>query len=80
MGEMMTRDNPNQKARYSHDSKIDIENALAKLPNQARITFVLHDIEGYKHHEISKIMNIEVGTSKAHLHRARRMLRLELTK
>ena len=80
MGDMMTRNNPNQKARYHHDSRIDIENALAALPDQARITFVLHDIEGYKHHEISKIMNIEVGTSKAHLHRARKMLREELTK
>ncbi len=80
MGAMMERDNPNQKARYHHDSGIDIENAIAKLPEQARVTFILHDIEGYKHHEISKIMNIEVGTSKAHLHRARRMLREELTK
>jgi RNA polymerase sigma-70 factor (ECF subfamily) len=51
---------------------------LEKLPQQARTAFVLHDIEGYKHHEISGIMNIEVGTFKAHLHRARKMLREEL--
>jgi RNA polymerase sigma-70 factor (ECF subfamily) len=80
MGAMMERDNPVQRAKYHHDAGIDIENAIAKLPPQARAAFVLHDIEGYKHHEISKIMNIEVGTSKAHLHRARRMLREELTK
>lgn len=44
------------------------------------MAFVLHDIEGYKHHEIADMMDIEVGTLKAHLHRARRMLREELSK
>lgn len=78
--EIMTRENPHGKSRHGFDSRIDIETALTKLPEQARMTFVLHDIEGYKHHEISDMMNIEVGTSKAHLHRARRMLREELTK
>ena len=68
------------RSKHHHDARIDIEQALEKLPQQARIAFVLHDIEGYKHHEISDLMNIEVGTSKAHLHRARRMLREELTK
>lgn len=68
------------KSKHHHDARIDIEQALEKLPEQARIAFVLHDIEGYKHREISGIMNIEIGTSKAHLHRARRMLREELAK
>jgi RNA polymerase sigma-70 factor (ECF subfamily) len=78
--DIITRDNPQAKIKQSYDSRIDIEGALEKLPKQARMAFVLHDIEGYKHHEISEMMNIEVGTSKAHLHRARRMLREELTK
>ena len=78
--EILTRENPQAKVKQGYDSRIDIEGALEKLPQQARMAFVLHDIEGYKHHEISKLMNIEVGTSKAHLHRARRMLREELTK
>lgn len=80
LSEMLTRENPAAKAKHTFDSRIDIEAALEKLPEQARLTFVLHDIEGYKHHEISKLMNIEVGTSKAHLHRARKILRAELTK
>lgn len=80
LSEMLTRENPGSKARHTFDSRIDIEAALEKLPEQARLTFVLHDIEGYKHHEISKLMNIEVGTSKAHLHRARKILRTELNK
>ena len=78
--EILTRENPQAKVKQGYDSRIDIEQALEKLPQQARMAFVLHDIQGYKHHEISKMMDIEVGTSKADLHRARRMLREELTK
>lgn len=59
--------------------KLDLEDAMKKLPEQARIVFVLHDVEGYKHHEISELISIEVGTSKAHLHRARKMLRTSLS-
>lgn len=64
----------------SNDSKIDLQNAISNLPDQARAVLVLHDIEGYKHIEISKMMSIETGTSKAHLHRARKILRKELSK
>jgi RNA polymerase sigma-70 factor (ECF subfamily) len=78
--EILNTESASGKSKHTFDSRIDIETALEKLPSQARITFVLHDIEGYKHHEISEMMNIEVGTSKAHLHRARKMLREELTK
>lgn len=80
LSEMVSRDNIQSKTKHSYDSRIDIEDALKKLPEQARLAFILHDIEGYKHHEISEIMSIEVGTSKAHLHRARKILREELTK
>ncbi len=56
-------------------ARIDIERAIALLPVQARIVFVLHDVEGYRHEEIANQMNIAVGTSKAQLHRARQLLR-----
>lgn len=61
-------------AGISGDS-IDLENAIASLPPQARAIFVLHDIEGYRHEEIAGQMGLAVGTSKAQLHRARRLLR-----
>lgn len=80
LSDMISSANPVAKAKHHYDSRIDIEDALGKLPEQARLTFILHDIEGYKHHEISDIMDIEIGTSKAHLHRARKMLRKELEK
>lgn len=54
---------------------IDLEKAIARLPVQARTIFVLHDIEGYKHEEIAEMMGLAVGTTKAQLHRARKLLR-----
>jgi RNA polymerase sigma-70 factor (ECF subfamily) len=53
----------------------DLERAIARLPDGARAVLVLHDIEGYSHPEISAMTGIAVGTSKTHLHRARRALR-----
>jgi RNA polymerase sigma-70 factor (ECF subfamily) len=54
---------------------MDFEAALETLPHGARQVFVLHDVEGYKHHEIGTLLEISSGTSKAQLHRARMMLR-----
>lgn len=54
---------------------IDIEAAIARLPAGARAVFVLHDIAGYAHAEIASQLEIAEGTSKAHLFRARRLLR-----
>lgn len=62
----------------SGDLSMDFEAALLKLPDGAREVFVLHDIEGYKHHEIGEMLQVSVGTSKAQLHRARMMLRRHL--
>lgn len=59
-------------------ARVDLERAIAELPTQARVVFVLHDVEGYRHEEIAEHMSIAVGTSKAQLHRARRLLREEL--
>ena len=59
----------------SRDFSMDFEAALLSLPDGAREIFVLHDVEGYKHHEIGTLLDISSGTSKAQLHRARMMLR-----
>jgi RNA polymerase sigma-70 factor (ECF subfamily) len=55
--------------------RVDLERAIATLPPGARAVFVLHDVEGYKHEEIAELHGIAVGTCKAQLHRARRLLR-----
>lgn len=58
---------------------IDFEMAMSRLPDGAREVFVLHDVEGYKHHEIGDLLGIASGTSKAQLHRARMLLRRHLS-
>jgi len=55
--------------------RMDIEAALTRLPAGARAVFVLHDVGGYTHAEIAQQLGIAEGTSKAHLFRARRLLR-----
>jgi RNA polymerase sigma-70 factor (ECF subfamily) len=60
------------------ESRIDVEGAMRNLPEGARRVFVLHDMEGYKHHEIAKTLGITVGTSKSQLHRARMLMREQL--
>lgn len=54
---------------------LDLERAVARLPPRARAVLVLHDVEGWKHHEIATELGMAVGTSKAQLHRARGLLR-----
>lgn len=56
----------------------DLESALRKLPERARVVFVLHDVEGYTHEEIAEAVGVDAGTSKSQLHRARRLLRERL--
>ena len=56
------------------DSRMDLDRALTSLPAGARTVFVLHDIEGYSHDEISAMTGIAPGTARAQLWRARRSL------
>lgn len=55
--------------------RIGIENAIAQLPPGYRTVFVLHDIEGYEHEEIARMLGCSSGTSKSQLHKARLKLR-----
>lgn len=57
---------------------VDFEAAIGHLPEGARQILVLHDVEGYKHEEIAKMVGISVGTSKSQLHRARLIMRRHL--
>lgn len=60
------------------DQGMDLEVAIAALPEGCRTVFVLHDVEGLRHEEIASLTGTAVGTSKAHLFRARRLLRAAL--
>lgn len=54
--------------------RIDLERAIAALPQGARVAFVMHDIEGYSHDEIAAMSGIAAATVRVQLHRARRHL------
>ena len=58
----------------------DLSDAVDRLPEGARHVFVLHAVYGYSHEEASTMLGIAPGTSKAQLHRARRLLAQQLTK
>ena len=55
--------------------RIALTRAIAELPPGYKSVFTLHDIEGYEHEEVARIMKISVGTSKSQLHKARLKLR-----
>ena len=60
------------------DDAIDLERAIAALPDGARDVYVLHDVHGYTHREIAELLGIVEGTSKSQLNRARFLLRISL--
>ena len=55
--------------------RMAIATALAALPDDLRVAFMLRDIEGYSHAEIAAMLNIRAGTAEVRVHRARRKLR-----
>jgi RNA polymerase sigma-70 factor, ECF subfamily len=55
--------------------RINLERCVRRLPVGYRTVFVLHDIQGYEHHEIAEILGRSVGVSKSQLHKARMRLR-----
>jgi len=57
---------------------IDLARAIDALPDGYRRVLVLHDLEGYTHDEIGRLLGVEPGTSKSQLHRARASVRARL--
>jgi RNA polymerase sigma-70 factor, ECF subfamily len=55
--------------------RVALERALARLPRGYRAVFILHDIEGYEHEEVARMMGCAPGTSKSQLHKARVRMR-----
>jgi RNA polymerase sigma-70 factor (ECF subfamily) len=60
-------------------SRLDLERAIARLPPGCRAAFVLHDVEGFEHNEIAKLLGVSEGTSKSQVHKARMKLRAMLS-
>jgi RNA polymerase sigma-70 factor (ECF subfamily) len=57
---------------------IDLARAIDALPDGYRRVLVLHDLEGYTHDEIGRLLGVEAGTSKSQLYRARASVRARL--
>src|SRR6478735_8972757 len=60
--------------------KIALDNAIDQLPKGYKNVFMLHDVEGFEHEEVAKILGCSVGTSKSQLHKARLKLQKLLKK
>jgi RNA polymerase sigma-70 factor (ECF subfamily) len=56
-------------------AEVDLESYIVRLPERARIVFVLHAIEGYRHEEVAEMTNMAVGSSKAQFHRAKKLMK-----
>ncbi len=55
--------------------RLNLERAVDQLPPGYKQVFVLHDVQGYEHNEIAKMMDCSIGNSKSQLHKARLRLR-----
>jgi RNA polymerase sigma-70 factor, ECF subfamily len=55
--------------------RVNLQTALEQLPEGYKRMFLLHDVHGYEHNEIAKILHCSVGNSKSQLHKARKRLR-----
>ena len=62
-------------ARMPVVDRIALDKAIAQLPPGYRAVFVLHDVEGYDHAEVGRMLGVAAGTSKSQLHKARLKLR-----
>lgn len=52
-----------------------LDRLIVRLPERARLVFVLFAVEGFSHEEVASLLGISVGTSKAHYHRARELMK-----
>jgi RNA polymerase sigma-70 factor (ECF subfamily) len=57
------------------DLKKPLDEAIETLPKKLKTVFLLHDVQGFKHHEISRMLDCSIGTSKSQLFKARLRLR-----
>ena len=69
-------ENPSRMALID---RIALNQAIGQLPLGYRMVFILHDVEGFEHEQIGKMLGCAVGTSKSQLHKARQRLRQLLT-
>ena len=67
------------ESESSNDVRRPLDEAIARLPEKLKEIFLLHDVQGFKHEEIARMLGLSVGTSKSQLFKARLKLRDFLT-
>jgi RNA polymerase sigma-70 factor (ECF subfamily) len=67
-------------SRMAVIDRIALKTAINDLPKGYKSVFVLHDVEGFEHEEVARMLGISIGTSKSQLHKARLKLRNLLAK
>ena len=77
-GEALPDELPTARETSDPVRRIDLERAFEAMPDGYRTVLVLHDVEGYRHEDISGLLGIASGTSKSQLSRAREWMRREL--
>jgi len=55
--------------------RISVTRAVKDLPSGYRTVFVLHEVNGYEHHDIAHLLRCSIGTSKSQLHKAKAKIR-----
>jgi RNA polymerase sigma-70 factor, ECF subfamily len=90
LDEMMRSDDENEVPRIELGEvdarlsgvcdRINLQTAIEELSDGYRLMFILHDVHGYEHNEIARILDCSIGNSKSQLHKARKRLREILVK
>jgi RNA polymerase sigma-70 factor (ECF subfamily) len=60
--------------------RVDLERAVIQLPNTEKMIFLMHDVEGYDHAHIARLLSITEDSSRQGLHQARLRMRELLAK
>ena len=86
LDQRLSPDAPKEKVDLCQDDgrlrgtvdRITLIRAIGELPQGYRTIFLLHDVEGYGHQEIARLLKCSVGNSKSQLHKARLKIRESL--
>jgi RNA polymerase sigma-70 factor (ECF subfamily) len=66
---------PHTKSVYGNVKRVDLERALVQLPATEKLIFLFHDVEGYCHERIGRLLGIREDESQLGLHHARIRIR-----
>lgn len=66
---------PETQSIYGNVKRIHLERALVQLPATEKLIFLLHDVEGYKHERIARLLGLTEEESRMGLHQARVQVR-----